>query len=102
MRVAAAAPMNTGSGGGAAAPFRRTRRQARAPSTAALNQPVMDVGCVMAVPTMTAKAPAPMAAAASPGVWTRPSQITGTPGNSWTMPASSSKSGPSVFPRSPV
>ena len=54
---------------GAEAPARAQSpdRQAQ-PSTAALNHVVMDVGCVMAVPTMTAKAPASMAAAACSGV----------------------------------
>ena len=51
-------------------------------SMAALNQLVMLVGCVIAVPETTAHAPASMAARASAGVWTWPSQITGKPGNS--------------------
>lgn len=48
------------------------------------NQPVMLVGCVIAVPTTTAHAPASMAAWASAGVCTRPSHTTGKPGNSST------------------
>lgn len=45
---------------------------------ASTNQRVIDVECVIAVPTQTAKAPASKAAFASSGVWTRPSQKTGT------------------------
>ena len=49
---------------------------------ASTNQLVMLVGCVMAVPTTTAQAPASIAARASSGVCTRPSQMMGRPGNS--------------------
>ncbi len=48
------------------------------------NQLAMLVGCVIAVPTTTAHAPASMAAWASAGVCTRPSHTTGKPGNSST------------------
>lgn len=54
---------------GAKAPARTLSQQRKdQPSTAALNHVVIDVGCVMAVPTMTANAPASMAAAACSGV----------------------------------
>lgn len=51
-------------------------------SSAALNQLVRLVGCVMAVPTTTAQAPASMAARPSAGVCTCPSQMMGSSGNS--------------------
>ena len=70
------------------------------PSTASTNQLVMDVGCVMAVPTTTAQAPVSMAAFASAGVWTRPSQMTGLSGNSVVAWRTSATSGPSVMPQS--
>jgi len=67
-----------------------------------LNQPVMEAGWVMAVPTTTAKAPESSAWRACAGVWMRPSAISGLASPAAAMSASRSRSGPSVFGRSPL
>ena len=69
----------------------------------AANQRVIDVGCVMAVPTTAAHAPMAITWVSWSGVWIRPSHSTGVASpKAATIRPSRSKSGPSVFLRSPV
>ena len=66
---ATGAPPSNEARAGAKAPARTLPQQREnQPSTAALNHVVIEVGCVMAVPTITANAPASIAAAACSGV----------------------------------
>ena len=67
-RTANASTLNATRAGAEAPARAQSPDQQAQPSTAALNHVVIDVGCVMAVPTMTANAPASMAAAACSGV----------------------------------